>query len=218
MRPVLAAFAAETGRLATVVLDLAPEEFARPSPCPPWTVAGLLGHVATAVGRLPGMLADPAPPRAEVSAAGYYRADERFSPGTNEDRVATGTRRAGAAADGHALAVAFDADRRSIVELCRREPADRVVRTRHGDAMLLTDFLVTRVVEVGVHGLDLADGLGRPAWLTAPAAAVLTGLFFGDDGPPVDADLLRGLTGRRALTPEESTALERRGVRRLTLG
>jgi hypothetical protein len=133
MRPVLAAFAAETGRLATVVLDLAPEEFARPSPCPPWTVAGLLGHVATAVGRLPGMLADPAPPRAEVSAAGHYRAGERFSPGTKEDRV-------------------------------------------------------------------------------------LTGLFFGDDDPPVDADLLRGLTGRRPLTPEENTVLERRGVRRLTLG
>jgi uncharacterized protein (TIGR03083 family) len=216
MLPVLDAFAAETGQLARVMLGLAPEEFARPSPCPLWTVAGLLGHVATAVGRLPGMLADPAPPRAEVSAAGYYRADARFSPGTNEDRVATGTLRAAAAAD--ALALAFDADRRRIVELCRREPADRVVRTRHGDAMLLTDFLVTRVVEVGVHGLDLADGLGRPAWLTGPAAAILTGLFFADDGPPVDADLLRGLTGRRAVTPEESATLERRGVRRLTLG
>jgi hypothetical protein len=284
MRHVLDAFAAETERLATVMLTVTPEEFARPSPCPPWTVAGLFGHVATAVGRLREVLAAPAPLRAEVSAAGYYRADERFSAQTNEDRIAVGIERAGAV-DGHALAVAFDADWREIVALCRweeagqgeadgrvtdrqeadrqeadrqeadrqeadrqeadREEADRekaggkvaglgevgwqgsggreagrVVRTRHGDAMLLSEFLVTRVVEVSVHGLDLADGLGRGAWLTPAAGEVLTSLFFGgdDSGPVVDADLLRGLTGRRPLTQKESAALDHRGFRRLTLG
>jgi uncharacterized protein (TIGR03083 family) len=227
---VLEAFAAEAAALAAVMLDLGPDEFGRPSPCPPWTVAGLLGHVATAVGWLPAMLAAPAPPQAEVSAADYYRADERFSPQTNNDRLALATRRAAAAPDGHALALTFDTDRQELIDLCRREPADRVVRTRHGDAMLLTDFLVTRIVEVGVHGLDLAEGLARPPWLTAPAAAVLTDLLLpGTDGPagsgllpgtdgPADAALLRKLTGRDPLTPDESARLARLGARRLTLG
>ncbi|EFL12981.1 predicted protein [Streptomyces sp. C] len=30
----------------------------------------------------------------------------------------------------------------------------------------VSQFLVTRVVEVAVHGLDLAEGLGRDPWLT----------------------------------------------------
>ena len=200
------------------MLGLAPDDFARPSPCPPWTIAGLLGHVATVIGWLPAMLAAPVPHRAEVSAAGYYRADERFSPQTNEDRLALATQRAAAAPDGHSLAQTFAAAQRDIVELCRREPAARVVRTRHGDAMLLTDFLLTRIVEVGIHGLDLADGLARPPWLTPPAAAVLTTLFLPRSDRPADPALLRKVTGRLPVTPEESAHLEGLGARRLTLG
>jgi hypothetical protein len=48
-----------------------------------------------------------------------------------------------------------------VDRLCRAEPEGRVVRTRHSDPMLLSEFLLTRVVEVAVHGLDLADALGR---------------------------------------------------------
>jgi len=222
---ILEAFAAETDELAVVMLDVAPADWSRASPCPPWTVAELLGHVATAIGWLPGMLAAPAPARAEVSAAGYYRADDRFSPRTNAVRLGLATRRAAAAPDGHALARTFHADQREIVGLCRREPADRVVATRHGDAMLLTDFLVTRIVEVGIHGLDLADGLDRPAWLTPAAAGALTDLFLGDGGRAAarglgwdDPTLLRNVTGRRPLTDQEAAGLRQLGARRLTLG
>ncbi|MFI8504487.1 hypothetical protein ACIGFK_39190 [Streptomyces sp. NPDC085524] len=48
-----------------------------------------------------------------------------------------------------------------ITDLTRKESERRVVRTRHGDAMLLADFMLTRVFEVAVHGSDLADALGR---------------------------------------------------------
>ena len=57
-----------------------------------------------------------------------------------------------------------------MVTICRHERAGRIVQTRHGDAMLLTDFLTTRVVELAVHGLDVADVLEQQPWLTAPAA------------------------------------------------
>jgi uncharacterized protein (TIGR03083 family) len=127
--PVLNAWETELDQLAEVMLEVAPQDWSRPSPCPPWTVAELFGHVATAVDRLPGMLAAPAPARAEVSAAGYCRPDDRFSAQTNSARLEVAGRRVAAASDGHALALAFDASRHDIVQLCRQEPAGRVVRT-----------------------------------------------------------------------------------------
>lgn len=199
-----------------------PSDWSRPTRCPPWSVADLLGHVTTAVGRLPDMLAAPAPTHAEVSAAGYFRPDERFSAQTNADRIDVARQRA---ADPSALPQEFDRTWRQAARLCRAEPPDRVVRTRHGDAMLLADFLVTRIVEVAVHGLDLADALDRPAWLTSAAVPVLIDLLLaGRDHPSIDdlgwtpADFLRKLTGRRTLTPDESRYLDDHAVPRLALG
>ncbi|WP_426514938.1 hypothetical protein ACPPVO_40940 [Dactylosporangium sp. McL0621] len=84
--------------------------------------------------------------------------------------------------------------------------------------MLLTEFLVTRVLEAGVHGLDLAAALGREPWLTPPAAGLLVALYGGAglDWDPVP--LLRVATGRAEATPEQAADLERHGLRRLTLG
>jgi uncharacterized protein (TIGR03083 family) len=223
--PVLTAFGAEAVRLSTELLDLAPEDWSRATACPPWTVADLLGHVLTVVGWLPGMLSAPAPDRPSTSAAGYYRPDARFSARTNARRVTLAIDRAAGAGDGHALAAEFDAAWRDIVRLCAREPADRVVLTRHGDAMLLTDFLVTRIVEVGIHGLDLAAALGRAPWLTPPAARVLTGLLLdGADARAVsglgwdDVTFLSKATNREPLTAAEADHLGRCGVRFLALG
>jgi hypothetical protein len=68
---------------------------------------------------------------------------------------------------------------RSAYRLCRAEPADRVVPTRHGDPMLLSEFLITRIVEVAVHGLDIADALDREPWLTPRAEEVVLALVIG---------------------------------------
>jgi hypothetical protein len=46
-------------------------------------VSDLLAHVRVVIAWLPGMLAAPAPTCAEVSAAEYYRPDDRFAPGIN---------------------------------------------------------------------------------------------------------------------------------------
>ncbi|KDN88094.1 hypothetical protein KCH_01710 [Kitasatospora cheerisanensis KCTC 2395] len=106
------------------------------------------------------------------------------------------------------------------------EGEGRVVRTRHGDPMLLTEFMVTRVVELAVHGLDLADALGRPAWLTEEASDVLEALLLkGADGPSVRSALgwdratfLRKATGRAELDAAEQAEVERAGITWLTLG
>lgn len=96
----------------------------------------------------------------------------------------------------------------------------RVVRTRHGDAMALAEFLVTRVVEVGVHGLDLAAALGREPWLTPAAAEVATALLTGGRDVPAELGwdrltLVGRTTGRVPLTDRERAVLDAAGVRRL---
>jgi hypothetical protein len=128
----------------------------------------------------------------------------------DSDRAATG--RSAAAGDGLA---AFAATVSEVVAACRAEPPGRVVRTRHGDPMRLDDFLTTRVVEVAVHGFDLADGAGVPSWLTPAAADTLQDLLLGPGRrAPDPAHFLRVATGRAS----DPALLARLAPRLLTLG
>jgi hypothetical protein len=169
------------------------------------------------------MLAGPAPARAEVSATDYYRPDQRFSAETNALRVEAARQHGG----GPALAEEFARLWPEVDRLCAAEPGDRVVRTRHGDPMLLSAFLLTRVVELAVHGLDLAAALEREPWTTPEAAAEVEELLLPGDGPRAAAlpvlgwdrrAFLAKATGRSPLTAAESERVARLGVTWLTLG
>jgi uncharacterized protein (TIGR03083 family) len=219
------AFRAEAERLSEEVSGVDAAGFGRPSPCPPWTVGELLCHVRIGVGRVPAMLAAPEPsPGSLICAPGYYRPDLRFSPATNRDRVATAQRAAAALSPG--LAHAFDQAWREAWAAVRDAPPGRVVLTRHGDRMLFTEFLRTRVLELAVHGLDLARGLGRPPWLTEPAAVTVAGLMLDTDVTVRllmesgwdQGTLVAKATGRAPVTPADDALFERHALRRLSLG
>ncbi|RMB85949.1 maleylpyruvate isomerase N-terminal domain-containing protein [Streptomyces shenzhenensis] len=167
---VLEAFCLDAGELSRAVAGLPEAEWDRPTRCEPWSVREVLGQVRVVIAWLPGMLAAPPPDKAEVSAVEYYRPDDRFAPQTNTARIASARDHAAGHGSGAALADDFTATWQRADRLCRAEPEGRVARTRHGDAMLLSQFLVTRVVEVAVHGLDLAEALRREPWLTPQAA------------------------------------------------
>ena len=100
------------------------------------------------------------------------------------------------------------------------------MRTRHGDLMLLSEFLRTRVLELAVHGLDLAAGLNRDPWLTPEAAAVVAELMLPTGSAPAvrkrlgwdDATLIAKITDRLPLTPAESWVIEGQDIHRLALG
>ncbi|MEU7399585.1 maleylpyruvate isomerase N-terminal domain-containing protein, partial [Streptomyces albogriseolus] len=94
MDPVRAAFRAECGRLTEVLSELDDADLDRPTPCPPWTVRELIAHVRTGAGRLADMLAAPAPPRAEVDAAGYFGA-AKFTPQVDAARIEAARSEAG---------------------------------------------------------------------------------------------------------------------------
>ncbi|NUP39739.1 MAG: maleylpyruvate isomerase family protein [Streptomyces sp.] len=222
---VLEAFRLEAGELTKAVAGLSEAEWDRPTRCEPWSVRELLGHVRVVTAWLPLMLGTPAPDSAEVTAVEYYRPDDRFSPQTNTTRIDLARNHAAQCADGAALADDFAATWQQVDRLCRDQPENRVVRTRHGDAMLLSEFLITRVVELAVHGLDVAEALGCEPWLTAEAGTVVRELLLGAGKLDAVRELgwdeptfLRKATGRAALDVTETARVERLGIQWLTLG
>ena len=99
------------------------------------------------------------------------------------------------------------------------------MRTRHGDRMLLTEFLRTRVLELAVHGLDLAAALDRPPWLTDGAAAVVEELVLPAGSARLREEagwdrrtLVAKATGRIPFGPLDAALMQRHGLRRLALG
>ncbi|MEE6261513.1 maleylpyruvate isomerase N-terminal domain-containing protein [Plantactinospora sonchi] len=215
-------FRLEAERLSEVLGGLSEADFSRPTACLPWSVRDLVAHVRTGAGRIVGMLAEPAPPRAEVDAATYF-GPTKFAPETDAARIDSARREGTEFTTGRELATDLDRAWREAYDVTARVPGERVVRTRHGDPMTVDDFLATRVVEVGVHGLDLAAALDREPWLTAPAARLIAGLLTAAAGTAGDGltdelgwdrlTLIAKATGRWPLTGVEQRVVDRRGVR-----
>ncbi|MEU6860010.1 maleylpyruvate isomerase family mycothiol-dependent enzyme [Glycomyces sp. NPDC046736] len=219
----LHALTTETDHLHAALAALTPEQWQRPTRCAPWNVAALTGHLTIALGRTTTMLDAPEPPEATVDARAYYRPDERFSARVNSTRVDDATEAAGTG--GPALIAAFDTTRRTLLDRCARERPGRLVTTRHGDPMTLTDFLTTRVTETTVHGIDLADALDQPRWTTPEAAAHTTALLLGPDHHTALAALgwdpiafIAKATGRDPFAAGEEAALRRYGYAPLAFG
>ncbi|WP_205326471.1 maleylpyruvate isomerase N-terminal domain-containing protein [Glycomyces sp. YM15] len=223
MPSALTALNRESERLSAVLAGLAPGQWMTPTRCAPWDAAALAAHITGALERLGPMLDAPEPPVATVDAAGYYSPDERFSPGVDEIRIDSAAE--AAKAGGPAVAARFRTAWRTARDRCAHEPEGRRVTTRHGDPMTLDDFLTTRVVEVAVHGIDLADALDRPRWTTPEAAAHVTALLLGPAHATAPAglglgavDFIAKATGRDAFTAAERAAVEARGIAWLALG
>lgn len=79
--------------------------------------------------------------------------------------------------------------------------------------------------KVAVHGLDLADALGRKPWLTSAAGDAVTELLLGTEHATATDALgwsrtrfLRKATGREPLNEAEAAQVEQLGIRWLALG
>ncbi|MGX2996205.1 sterol carrier family protein [Streptomyces sp. JNUCC 64] len=143
---------------------LAPEALAAPTRLGDWTVRELVAHLSLAVGYLQRVLEVPAPARRELTLDAYAAAS--FAAAGPVDET---TR---AAADGRDGEEPFArADR--VGEALAGAPDDRIVWTVAG-AMTLSDFLVTRVVELVVHTDDLNDATGLDVPVDGRALAITT--------------------------------------------
>ena len=224
---VAAALAAEAATLQDVVSGLAETDLSLASPCPPWTIGELLCHVLIGADRISQVLGEPADAADPlITTVQYYRPDERFSVATNADRIETARTLAASLGEPGAIAAELSLRYSESIELLTTAPADRTIRTRHGDRMLLTDFARTRVVELAVHGLDLALGLDRQPWMSGAAAGVLIDLLLpggrGDEFcTRLNCDrvgLISRLTGRATLPAAEEQLLAGARITQLSFG
>jgi uncharacterized protein (TIGR03083 family) len=220
---VSAAFSAEAAAMTAALRATPPADLERATRCPPWTVKDEFAHTAQAISRTLEMLALPAPTDLPVDTARYFVADRRFEPAVDAARVDSAQQFAAARSSSELIAW-FEQQWRAVAATVESVPGDRLVTTRHGDPMRLTDFQVTRVFELAVHGLDLADALGVPPWLTPGAAAVVDGLLLGLGGAQArqvlgtdSAGLIRYATGRTPMAGADRDQLDRLGISWLTL-
>lgn len=143
-----------------------------PSVVADYTIGALVGHVLSTSVAVERYLDVPSPLSAATMRVGYYGA---MPDPVSHDEVHAGIRERGArlAEQGHDVLMArFDAAIRGLGERLAAEPSDRVVEVMGGATMRLDDYLETRVVELVVHGDDLATTLHLAAKFPASGVAL----------------------------------------------
>jgi hypothetical protein len=140
-----------------------------PSVLAEFSLRGLAGHLLRAVTSVEGYLDAPRPPAGTgtagepVTAADYYATVLGPGPPDINDDLSRSVRQRGLeAAPGTAaeLAEAWAATTDRLRSRLAAEAAGRFVSVYGGIVLSLDDYLITRLVELVVHGDDLAGSLG----------------------------------------------------------
>ena len=127
-----------------------------------WNVRDLVGHTSRSLTRVEEFCARPAEKATVLSAAEHYRL-----PVDNEVIAQRGREAGAELGDDPAATVRTAADR--VLTLLEDLSEDMVISYPNG-GIRLGDYLETRVVELTVHTLDLANAIG--ADVEAPAEAL----------------------------------------------
>jgi uncharacterized protein (TIGR03083 family) len=163
-----------------------------------WTLRELVGHAARAITTVTAYLAHPEPPAITIRSATEYFEIVLRQHGDHEAILLRG--RAAGAALGDDLSAEIEAMHVEAAAAIAAAGPDRLVAIG-GDptmAMRLGEYLRTRVFELTVHGIDIADAAGLE-W-EPPPAHVLDALHLAAANASArgsGAQALRLLTGRR---------------------
>ena len=160
-----------------------------------WSIRELVGHV---VGVIDGVVADTghAAPMAAEGAAAYY-VQAMSSPRVHEEVAERARTRAASFGDDPAEAVRAIVAR-SLEAVDALEDAAPVTTTV--GAIRLVDYLPTRVVEIVIHALDVAEAAGvavEPSHDALTVSLALLGEIAVEHGD--GAALAMALSGRRSL-------------------
>jgi hypothetical protein len=168
--------------------------WAAPSALPEFGVAGLAGHLARQLFSVPEVLAAqrPADDAGPIPLADHY-ARSAWRDAALDDDVNVGIRRHGEALAGDGPAALAARAAATLAELTDALPAvdpQRPVFLPWGPwSLRVDDFLVTRMMEIAVHGDDLAVSVGiatpqLPEAVLEPVLALLTALAVRRHGQP----------------------------------
>jgi uncharacterized protein (TIGR03083 family) len=162
---VRAALVAQNEALRAVVRGLTAPDLDRPTRLGSWRVRELLAHLGLALGHLPAALDKAEPDGPVLSLARYAQLSRTMAEAV--DTAVTEHAAAGFAGPPEEVAAAFDRPLDAVRAVLDRPAVagpERRVAVLAGRPMLLTDYLVTRLVEAVVHADDLADALGLDAF------------------------------------------------------
>lgn len=163
-----AAVLAQFGHVRDAVRELDPERLARPSGLGEWSVAELAAHIAWIADSLAGGLARPPAAVPELTAAEWPFATASLAGKISEAAKET--------LEGAPLAELYDRAGARLAEALDTNPGGRVLDLWIG-AMTLSDFLVTRTVELVVHTDDLRRATGLDVPVDRQALAACTRLL-----------------------------------------
>jgi uncharacterized protein (TIGR03083 family) len=216
------ALAHECRAVSATVLALSDEDFASPTRCTAWDVKELLAHMHRDVDRINVALANSPPDRADTTAVTYWHS---YDPKVDGAAIADRAKEwAASFKSGQELAKAWDAMWRRAIQTLSFTDSGRLVET-WGPKLTLEEFVKTRVLEMTVHGLDLAEALSRPPATTDAGIAVTRAILVGLLGVEPPGDLgwddvvfIEAGTGRRPLTHRERAILGALAVRFPLLG
>ncbi len=164
-----------------------------------WTLRELIGHTSRALSTVVAYLAQPEPFDISVASADEYLEVVLRQRGDDDAIAARGRQSAELLGDDPVGAVLDLAT--TAVEAVDRAGLDRLIAigdAADGISMRLGEYLRTRVFELTVHGLDIADAAGV-AW-APPRAHLLDALHLAADNAAsrgAGEEALRFLTGRR---------------------
>jgi uncharacterized protein (TIGR03083 family) len=206
--------------LLALLDELSIEEWERPTRCPGWTVKELAAHCEGMMQRLVTYNSQAVEGPAEIDRVGYYGYDpdgprEGEDPNKTfseviKDRVVeeAGSRSPSEIRAG--VESSMDEMLRSLAEI----PADRVIKRSGHPKMTFGELVATRVLEFGVHSMDISHATLRGERIHPDAVSIITEILRGRLG----ADLPVGMgwdgrtfilagTGRRRLEPNERFTL-----------
>ncbi len=126
------------------------------------SVGALAGHLVRAVATVERYLDEPPSEAPLLDAPGYLMSVDGLADEITSELHRGIRARAEAEARGgpEGVRATWDGAMRSLRRRLPDEPADRRVAVLGGRAMLLDQYLVTRLLELVVHGDDLAASLG----------------------------------------------------------
>jgi uncharacterized protein (TIGR03083 family) len=214
------ALEAQCRDLVALVGELTEADFERPTRCPGWTVKELVAHCEGMLHRLVGENTTEVDGAPEIDRVGYYGYDpdgpregsdpsKTFSEVIAERVVEEVGGRSGADLTA-SLSVAASKAIRDVGSV----PPGRVIKRSGHPRMTYGEFIASRVLEFGVHTMDIGHATLRGERVHPDAVPVITGILHGllDAPLPVgmgwdDRTFILTGTGRRALEPNERFAL-----------
>jgi len=220
MQREIDALEAQCKELSALLDELSDEEWERPTRCPGWTVKELVAHCEGMLERLVGENSQPVEGEPEIDRVGYYGYDPD-GPREGEDPSKTFSEvirervidEVGARSPDELRAAVDAAVSKALAAVCD-VPADRVIKRSGHPRMRFDEFVASRVLEFGVHTMDLGHATLRGERIHPDAASIVTEILDGRLG----AELPKGLgwdtrtfilsgTGRRRLESNERFTL-----------